>query len=149
MPLLFIDKAQRDQIIQSMSNHFESLTGDKKTSGWLIVTIHIGLVLLMMYQVFIRDSKIEVLMGAFWWLLLMATQPIFGGCGALRAERILFEDETWTNMWCLVLEPAKWSGYPLSKQTFLYLQCFTGLFLTLAVICRVYTVLKRNDNEEK
>tara|TARA_B100000902_G_scaffold36818_1_gene43987 strand:+ start:2288 stop:2734 length:447 start_codon:yes stop_codon:yes gene_type:complete len=148
MPLL-IDRAERDQFIQSLTNHFETLTGDKKTSGWLIVTIHVGMFLLIMYQVFLRDSKIEVLMGAVWWLFILGTQPVFGGCGAVRVERLLLEDENWANIWCLALEPAKYIGYPLSKEAFFYLQCFTGLLLTTAVLWRVYIVLSRKDEEEK
>ena len=148
MPLL-IDRDERDQFIQALTDHFETLTGDKKTSGWLIVTIHVGMFFLMMYQVFFRDSKIEVLMGAAWWLFILGTQPIFGGCGAVRVERLLLEDENWANIWCLALEPARYIGCPLSKETFFYVQCFTGLLLTSAVLWRVYIVLTKKDEEEK
>jgi hypothetical protein len=137
---LLIDKTERDQLIQTLTDYFETLTGDKKTSGWLVVIIHNGLFFLIMYQIFLQNSKIEVLIGAAWWLFILGTQPFFGGCGIIKIERLLLQDKNWTNMWCLVLESAKYIGYPLSKETFFYVQCFIGVILTFAVLWRVYIV---------
>tara|TARA_B100002019_G_C21174237_1_gene550181 strand:+ start:339 stop:803 length:465 start_codon:yes stop_codon:yes gene_type:complete len=153
MSISMLDGEEKTKIINGMSKSIEDLVGSKEYGGWLVVLIHNVTVIVVLIQIFCRNSKIEVGLGTTVWLFMVFCHFVFNGCILVRLERNLFESKEWYNVWYLLFYFAELIGYPLSHSNFLIIQNTLGILVTVLVIWRAYTVFTRNekieDNEKK
>ena len=80
MCISMLDGEEKTKIINGMSKSIEDLVGSKEYGGWLVVLIHNVTVIVVLIQIFCRNSKIEVGLGTTVWLFMVFCHFVFNGC---------------------------------------------------------------------